>query len=135
MAARSNNTRKWRVLYTYGRECCWCSLSLTKDNATVDHIRCRVAGGSNWLGNMLPCCKSCNSARGSSSAEDFLQDRLSKGYVIRAALIQAALARLSDPRSWKRGDNEWRRQEQERRKHNWQLASALTALSGDEWLR
>jgi hypothetical protein len=46
---------------------CWyCGLSLSIDNATLDHLKPRVAGGRTRASNLRLACKRCNHAKGSA---------------------------------------------------------------------
>jgi 5-methylcytosine-specific restriction endonuclease McrA len=47
-------------------QCCYCGASLKNAepcNVTLDHLVCRVYGGSNDATNLITACKSCNSSR------------------------------------------------------------------------
>lgn len=48
---------KWK---RQGRQCFYCPA--TAD--TIDHLLPLVRGGSNFEGNLVPCCKTCNSSKG-----------------------------------------------------------------------
>ena len=52
----------------------------TCDDATIDHIVLRSKGGSNNLDNLLPCCRSCNTSKGTKSLEEFRFWRTFKMY-------------------------------------------------------
>ena len=96
-------TKSKRKLYEgYGYGCVWCSQTLTESTASVDHVICSAAGGSNWKGNLLPACKRCNIKRGDKIAEQWLVECLQKGYTVKLKAIKAALLRVKiDPRSRK----------------------------------
>ena len=54
---------------TSGR-CAYCGRTIEhKNDMTIDHIKPRALGGSNDLSNLLFSCKSCNSAKASSTIE------------------------------------------------------------------
>lgn len=53
---RANLNHKWQK---QGRTCAYC----TKPATTVDHVVPLVRGGTNYEGNLVPCCKSCNSSK------------------------------------------------------------------------
>lgn len=43
---------------------------------TFDHVLPRSKGGDNSAENLVPCCYSCNSAKGSKTYDVFVEDRL-----------------------------------------------------------
>lgn len=67
--------RKMRAIGKYSEEeffslcdefnwkCCYCDKELSKDTATVDHAIPISKGGSNFIENILPACRSCNSSK------------------------------------------------------------------------
>jgi len=59
--------REWNVLVrSHGHKCARCRKSR---KLTVDHIVPLSKGGSNWISNIQPLCKSCNSAKGARLIE------------------------------------------------------------------
>lgn len=55
-----------------GRSCIYCN-----DFAdTVDHITPLVRGGTNEIFNLAPCCKSCNSSKGSRLIHEWVQSKV-----------------------------------------------------------
>lgn len=44
-------------------------------NFTIDHITPQCMGGTDALTNLLPCCVSCNSAKGGMHPIDWVQSR------------------------------------------------------------
>lgn len=55
-------TERTRLLATWkrqGKACVYCGELAT----TVDHVVPLVRGGTNYEGNLVPCCKSCNSSK------------------------------------------------------------------------
>jgi len=92
--------RTKRVLETYGPNCVYCSRELTQE-ATIDHVRCISKGGSNWIGNLLPACRRCNTSRGDRSVQEYLSICISEDKRPRTGQIQQAMTRLGDPRSRK----------------------------------
>lgn len=48
---------KWR---RQGRSCSYCEAPVT----CVDHVLPLIQGGSNWEGNLTPCCHRCNARKG-----------------------------------------------------------------------
>lgn len=45
--------------------CCYCEKRLDKTNVTKEHIVPVFCGGNNLMFNLIACCRSCNSKRGS----------------------------------------------------------------------
>ena len=44
---------------------CFCDLDLLDPDLTIDHVVPISAGGSNNPSNLMPCCRRCNSSKGS----------------------------------------------------------------------
>jgi hypothetical protein len=68
--------------------CMYCGRDLHSADAadvTLDHLVCRSHGGSNEADNLVTACRSCNSARGAKSVEE---------YAPGGALERIALARI-----------------------------------------
>lgn len=55
-ANRSRLLRRWM---RQGRACIYCGAPAN----TVDHVVPLVRGGTNFEGNLAPCCKACNSSK------------------------------------------------------------------------
>jgi len=47
----------------YGWKCIYCENPLSEQTVTTDHRKPLSKGGSNWLANLAPACKSCNSRK------------------------------------------------------------------------
>ncbi len=47
----------------FGWRCAYCDVALTPATLTKDHIIPLYRGGSNFAANLVPACKSCNSAK------------------------------------------------------------------------
>ena len=57
-----------------GRErvpCCFCGRELTRQEATLEHIRPRSRGGGMEIENLTLSCQPCNSERGDMGFEKF----------------------------------------------------------------
>jgi 5-methylcytosine-specific restriction endonuclease McrA len=78
-----------------GERCVWCSkqLSYRSLDATVDHVRCRSAGGSDALENLVLACAACNHKRSNRSAELWLQHCRKSGLEVDEQTIAAAIRR------------------------------------------
>lgn len=127
--ARANARRKEIVLCAYGRTCSWCSTPLRKANATVDHVRCVIDGGSNWTGNLIPSCLDCNRERGRAPARDWLVRCLEEGREVRIELVRSAIERSeTHPRCDRLLDTAHRLREQRLRSHALTMATALEGL-------
>lgn len=51
-------------------------------NYAIDHVIPKKKGGTNDISNLLPCCKSCNSQKGSKDLESFRTSLTFKKYNI-----------------------------------------------------
>lgn len=50
---------------------CWyCGAAITEENWSRDHVNPRSKGGAN-LDNVVPCCKTCNTLKGSKTMHVF----------------------------------------------------------------
>ena len=49
--------------------CHWCGTWVTTTTGTADHLTPRSQGGGHGLDNLVPCCRSCNFARGDRPAD------------------------------------------------------------------
>lgn len=54
-----------------GGKCCYCSKSLTRTDATIDHIVPPIRGGQNMTENLCVACKWCNGDKGVLTAEEY----------------------------------------------------------------
>lgn len=57
-----------KVFSSKGHRCFYCG----KDASHVDHKTPLRRGGSNNIGNLVPCCAACNIAKGSTTADEFM---------------------------------------------------------------
>lgn len=58
------------------RECFYCGVKLTIDEATVDHFRSKALGGSNRLHNTVISCAKCNNEKADKPYGEFLRERI-----------------------------------------------------------
>lgn len=62
---------QWRELLVQFDNCCaYCGRN--DQTLTQDHVVPLSGGGSHTMANIVPCCKSCNSRKGTQSAEDYM---------------------------------------------------------------
>jgi len=127
--ARSNSKRKNVVLLTYGPACVWCGCELQNNSATIDHIRCVDEGGSNWIGNLLPSCGSCNAERNNLSVENWLSVCLRRKMDVNIKLVEEAIERArNNPLAENQNYCRHRLLEQTARKHSWHLGQSMRSL-------
>lgn len=55
--------RKW--IYDYDKKCAYCNKKLRWRLVTEDHVIPISKGGTDYIENIVPACKSCNSKKGS----------------------------------------------------------------------
>ena len=68
--------RRWkrrrddRIYAKAGGRCHYCGDRMTRASMTIDHVVPLSRGGANRQHNMVACCKRCNSAKGSRTADE-----------------------------------------------------------------
>jgi hypothetical protein len=62
-----------------GELCAWCSCKMTTEEATIDHVIPVSFGGPDQPYNLIRACRSCNSARGNTSALDWWHVCIARG--------------------------------------------------------
>lgn len=82
----SNRARITRLSEEQGHRCCYCGKKTWtkhygekgsyKDMATVEHIRCKMDGGTLRHSNTAMACSQCNNERGLSNAILFMYEKL-----------------------------------------------------------
>jgi 5-methylcytosine-specific restriction endonuclease McrA len=66
------NAMRIRIWAKTGGRCYYCgSLLEHKTTFCIDHIVPRISGGGDELENVVPACRSCNSAKGTKQLEEF----------------------------------------------------------------
>jgi 5-methylcytosine-specific restriction endonuclease McrA len=63
------------VLRRDGFRCVYCGEVFPPDQLTLDHVQPRVRGGDGSDGNLVACCRACNTAKGGEPAWAFLARR------------------------------------------------------------
>ncbi len=53
----------------------YCGAVLPPDELTLDHVQPRMKGGDASEGNLVTCCRACNTAKGGEAAWSFLARR------------------------------------------------------------
>ncbi len=72
---------KWRELTRFitiennGNSCWYCGKQLKDNEITMDHLYPQDLGGPTVPNNLVPCCKSCNGAKGNLTELQFKQLR------------------------------------------------------------
>lgn len=67
-------------------ECIYCERPLQPEQITLDHVQILERRGSNDFRNLLPCCKSCNSRKGTKPLFVFLRDYCTE-YVLKKVVF------------------------------------------------
>lgn len=62
----------WYVCDCYLWRCVYCGCELTKKTVTEDHATPLVRGGSDWISNILPACRPCNSRKQDKTYEEYM---------------------------------------------------------------
>lgn len=61
--ARSLRKTRWWQQKTSSGTCHYCGLHVGIKNLTMDHVIPLSRGGRSTKGNLVPCCKKCNTAK------------------------------------------------------------------------
>ena len=56
--------------------CHYCGRKFPASGLTMDHVVPVARGGTSSRGNVVPCCKDCNSAKGAKTAAERILDEL-----------------------------------------------------------
>ena len=65
----------WRAQIAKG-ECHYCHRKVGAKNLTMDHVIPVARGGRSTRGNVVPCCRECNQAKGARTTLDDILDSL-----------------------------------------------------------
>lgn len=55
-----------------GYRCVYCGVIAPSEDLTVDHVEPRMRGGDESEGNLVTCCKPCNTLKGAAPAWSYL---------------------------------------------------------------
>lgn len=71
------------------RGCCsYCNQKLNPfTEFTVDHVVPVSRGGTHELGNLVPCCRSCNSSKSAQDVDSFMSQSIAPEKAIRVAPV------------------------------------------------
>ena len=64
--------RRLRILERDHFRCVYCDTVYPDEELTLDHVQPRVRGGDHSDGNLVTCCKACNTLKAGASAWSFL---------------------------------------------------------------
>ena len=74
LAAGRYTVAEWRELLRKWRyRCAYCQRRLTRKTATADHLIALSRGGTNWIGNIVPACLSCNQRKSFLGRSEYLK--------------------------------------------------------------
>ena len=59
--------------------CHYCGASFEKGLLTMDHIVPVARGGKSVKGNVVVCCKSCNTDKAATTPEELILEQLARG--------------------------------------------------------
>lgn len=77
-----------------GTACVYCTSPAT----TVDHVIPLARGGTNYEGNLVPCCKRCNSSKSDLLTSEWRWGKRSSGSVSYSPWLATALHRVRRPK-------------------------------------
>lgn len=68
-------SRRARILERDAYRCVYCGVVFPAAELTLDHVQPKVKGGDDSDGNVVTCCRSCNTQKGGRAAWEFLARR------------------------------------------------------------
>lgn len=71
MSFKLSPKKKAAVYEKTNGTCAYCDEKMSDENAVIDHVVPKSKGGKNNIDNLLPCCWSCNSRKGTKSLDEF----------------------------------------------------------------
>jgi len=92
--------RRERIFRRDRYRCCYCGEAFVAAELTLDHVEPRMRGGDRSDGNLVTCCRDCNTAKAGEAAWSYLarhpEER--KRFLEAAASCDARFARPVWPR-------------------------------------
>jgi 5-methylcytosine-specific restriction endonuclease McrA len=72
----SEAKRLWRtaIKEKWHCTCSYCGKTYDSSQLTLDHVKPRALGGSNLTSNLVPSCRKCNQAKGSTNWLEFMRN-------------------------------------------------------------
>jgi hypothetical protein len=64
--------KRRRIFERDGYCCVYCGMQHAIEELTLDHVEPRMKGGDASEGNIVTCCRPCNTAKGGEAAWSFL---------------------------------------------------------------
>ncbi|MFK7872850.1 MAG: HNH endonuclease [Oligoflexales bacterium] len=74
-ARKIRKSQKWKNTIVKS-DCYYCGCSLNAQTATMDHIVPVSRGGLSKPGNIVACCKPCNTAKGDLTGAEFVMKKI-----------------------------------------------------------
>jgi len=65
-------TRRERIFRRDRYRCCYCGLQYPAPELSLDHVEPRMRGGDRSEGNLVTCCRACNTAKAGEAAWSYL---------------------------------------------------------------
>ena len=79
-------TAQWlELVHLYDGRCGYCGIAATLE---PDHRVPLSRGGSNWIENIIPCCRPCNTRKRTATEDEFRARLLREGRVVRPTIDQ-----------------------------------------------
>jgi hypothetical protein len=72
---RAHLARRERILRRDRFRCVYCGTLYPADELTLDHVEPRMRGGDGSEGNLVACCRDCNTLKAGQAAWSFLARR------------------------------------------------------------
>ena len=72
-AKQLRKSRWWQNLISQKPRCYYCEKVMEKSEVTMDHIVPISRGGKSTRGNVVPCCKPCNTKKRDQTAVDMIK--------------------------------------------------------------